>query len=243
MSGSMREGALLGGVRRIFRAMRPDVNPNGPWLFAKSGSSRPARAFPTQNYFEKTWVFCFFKIEVLYNCSGFVDMLSVSAHGKPPKPSNLRKFSNLPYMLTVKQLLAGKKINQVYSVRPDHTVYEALELMSSKNIGAVLVMNGEQLAGIFSERDYARKGIVQGRKAKSTPVTEVMTANVFTVLPTETIQDCMKIMSEKHFRHLPVVEGGQVLGVLSISDIVTAIITEQASHIQNLEQYITGGYG
>jgi CBS domain-containing protein len=146
-------------------------------------------------------------------------------------------------MLTVKQLLAGKKINLVYSVPPEYSVMETLELMSAKNIGAVLVMDGERLAGIFSERDYARKGILQGRKAKSTPVTEVMTPNVFTVSPTETIEDCMKIMSDKRFRHLPVVEDGKVVGVLSISDIVTAIINEQASRIQNLEQYITGGYG
>ncbi len=143
-------------------------------------------------------------------------------------------------MLNVRQLLSGKPHNTVYSVRPDQMVIEALELMASKNIGAVLVMDGAHLAGIFSERDYARKGILQGRKAKSTPVTEVMTAGVFVVDISKNIDDCMKIMSEKHIRHLPVVDDGRVAGILSVSDIVTAIMREQESRIQSLEQYITG---
>lgn len=128
----------------------------------------------------------------------------------------------------------------MYSVRPDQMVIEALELMASKNIGAVLVMDGSHLAGIFSERDYARKGILQGRKAKSTPVTEVMTHGVFVVDISKNIDDCMKIMSEKHIRHLPVVDDGRVVGILSVSDIVTAIMHEQENRIQSLEQYITG---
>lgn len=144
-------------------------------------------------------------------------------------------------MLTVKQLLEGKTRNTtVYSVTPDHMVIDALELMAQKNIGAVVVLDGDSLIGIFSERDYARKGILQGRKAKSTPVTEVMTPNVFTVSPEKTIQDCMNLFSEKHIRHLPVMDGPQVVGVLSISDIVNAIIHEQGSRIQFLEQYISG---
>ncbi|MCB0576000.1 MAG: CBS domain-containing protein, partial [Saprospiraceae bacterium] len=97
-----------------------------------------------------------------------------------------------------------------------------------------------KLIGIFSERDYARKGILQGRKAKSTPVTEVMTPNVFTVSSDKSLQDCMKLFSEKRIRHLPVVDDGKVAGVLSIGDIVNAIIREQSNHIQFLEQYITG---
>nr|HPI08241.1 CBS domain-containing protein [Saprospiraceae bacterium] len=104
-------------------------------------------------------------------------------------------------MLNVRQLLSGKPHNTVFAVRPDQMVIEALELMAAKNIGAVLVMEGEHLAGIFSERDYARKGILQGRKAKSTPVTEVMTAGVFVVDINKNIEDCMKMMSEKHIRH------------------------------------------
>ena len=119
-------------------------------------------------------------------------------------------------------------------------VIEALNLMAEKNIGAVMVMDGEHLAGIFSERDYARKGIIQGRKAKSTPVTEVMTETVFTVTPDMDIDDCMNLFSDKRIRHLPVMQDGKVVGMLSIGDIVNAIIQEQTSHIQFLEHYITG---
>lgn len=143
-------------------------------------------------------------------------------------------------MPTVRQLLAGKPTNAVYAVRPDQMVIEALEMMSSRRLGAVMIMENDQLMGIFSERDYARKGILEGRKAKSTPVTEVMTANVFVVTPEQGIEDCMKIMSDKHIRHLPVVENDRVIGLLSVGDIVTAMLHEQQNHIQNLEQYITG---
>jgi CBS domain-containing protein len=143
-------------------------------------------------------------------------------------------------MLTVNQLLANKPANNIWSLTPDHVVMDALELMQDKNIGAVLIMNQSDLIGIFSERDYARRGIVQGRKAKTTVLSEVMTPNVYTVSPTSTIEDCMNMMSSKHIRHLPVTENGTVLGILSISDIVTAIIKEQEGRIQSLEQYITG---
>ena len=145
-------------------------------------------------------------------------------------------------MLTVQQLLSGKRTNTIISVRPDQAVIEALEIMSTHNIGAVLVLQDERLVGIFSERDYARKGILKDRKAKSTPISEVMTSGVIVVSPKQTIDDCMQIMSERHFRHLPVLDGEQVVGILSISDIVTAIIREQANRIQSLEQYITGTY-
>lgn len=143
-------------------------------------------------------------------------------------------------MLNVKQLLAGKPHNRIWSVRPDQMVIEALELMAERNIGAVLVMDGEAMRGIFSERDYARKGILKDRKAKSTPITEVMTAGVFVVEPHHNIDDCMKLMSEKRIRHLPVLDQNQVIGLLSIGDIVTAIISEQKHRIQSLEHYITG---
>ncbi len=136
--------------------------------------------------------------------------------------------------------MEGKGDGRVWSVSPACTVIEALQLMADKNIGAVLVMDGERIAGIFSERDYARKGIIQGRKAKSTPVTEVMTANVITVTPEMSIEDCMQLFNSKRIRHLPVVEEGKVIGLLSIGDIVNAIIREQSVHIQFLEQYISG---
>lgn len=143
-------------------------------------------------------------------------------------------------MISVEKLLAGKPKGTIWHVTPDHMVIDALQLMAEKNIGAVLVMDGEHLAGIFSERDYARKGIIAGRKAKSTPVTEVMTANVFTVTTDMDIEDCMKMFSSKRIRHLPVTENGKVIGLLSIGDIVNAIMQEQSIHIQFLEQYITG---
>ncbi len=143
-------------------------------------------------------------------------------------------------MLPVKKLLEGKSDHHVWSVSPTSMVIDALQLMSEKNIGSVLVMDDERLVGIFSERDYARKGILQGRKAKSTPVAEVMTSEVITVSPEMSIEDCMRLFNDKRIRHLPVVEGGRVIGLLSIGDIVHAIIREQSVHIQFLEQYISG---
>lgn len=144
------------------------------------------------------------------------------------------------FMISVEKLLSGKPKGTIWHVTPDQMVIDALQLMAEKNIGAVLVMEGEHLAGIFSERDYARKGIIAGRKAKSTPVTEVMTANVFTVTTDMDIEDCMQMFSSKRIRHLPVTENGKVVGLLSIGDIVNAIMQEQSIHIQFLEQYITG---
>lgn len=143
-------------------------------------------------------------------------------------------------MISVQKLLEGKRMNKTYTVTPEHMVIEALELMAEKNIGAVMVMDGPRLAGIFSERDYARKGIIAGRKAKSTPVTEVMTANVFTVSPEMDIEDCMQLFSDKRIRHLPVLDHGVVVGMISIGDVVTAIMNEQKTHINFLEQYISG---
>jgi CBS domain-containing protein len=144
-------------------------------------------------------------------------------------------------MISVKKLLAGKKRNVTYSLRPDNTVIEALELMAMANIGAVMIMDGGKLVGIFSERDYARKGIIQGRKAKSTPLTDVMIHDVHTVTPDMDIEDCMQLFTDKFIRHLPVVENEKVIGMLSIGDIVSAIMKEQTDHIDFLEKYITGG--
>lgn len=143
-------------------------------------------------------------------------------------------------MLSVDRLLNSKKNSSVWSVSPDHMVIDALNLMSEQGIGAVLVMDGDRLVGIFSERDYARKGIIAGRKAKSTPVTEVMTPNVFTVSPAMDIEDCMNLFSQKRIRHLPVMDNQRVIGMLSIGDIVTAIIQAQDQQIKYLEAYITG---
>lgn len=143
-------------------------------------------------------------------------------------------------MISVKSLLERKRISQILALTPEHMVIDALELMADNNIGAVMIMDGERLAGIFSERDYARKGIVKGRKAKSTPLTEVMTHTVFTVSPDMTIDDCMQLFTDKRIRHLPVVSDGRVIGMLSIGDIVNTLIQEQQNHIQFLEKYISG---
>jgi CBS domain-containing protein len=142
-------------------------------------------------------------------------------------------------MTTVSQLLRNKG-GAVWSVSPETSVYHALELMADKNIGAVLVLDGAKLAGIFSERDYARKIILHGKASKDTPVKDIMTSKVVTVRPDQTIETCMALMTDKHFRHLPVVEGDQVVGVISIGDVVKAVIAEQEFRIEQLESYITG---
>jgi len=144
-------------------------------------------------------------------------------------------------MISVKQLLAGKRKNLSYSLRPDNTVIEALALMAEANIGAIMVMDNGNLVGIFSERDYARKGIIKGRKAKSTALTEVMISDVHTVTSDMDIEDCMQLFTDKFIRHLPVLDGDKVIGMLSIGDIVSAIMKEQTEHINFLEKYITGG--
>jgi CBS domain-containing protein len=141
-------------------------------------------------------------------------------------------------MLNVQQILASKAQNAVYSVTPDQTVYDALEMMAAHNTGTVLVMEGERLAGIFSERDYARKGVLKGRSAQTTPVSELMTADVFTVKPQTSLEVCMQMMSENKIRHLPVLDGGRVVGLISISDVVTTVMREQQARIQSLEEFI-----
>jgi len=142
--------------------------------------------------------------------------------------------------ITVKTLLRQKGY-EVFSVAPDCKVYDALKVMDVNNVGAVLVFESEKMVGIFSERDYARKVVLKGRSDKTTAVREVMTGNVITVVIDADIEDCMDLMTEKHIRHLPVVKDGAVCGVISIGDIVRAIITEQQSTIQHLERFITGG--
>lgn len=142
-------------------------------------------------------------------------------------------------MLTVGQYLDNKG-HEVWSVRPDDTVYEALKVMADKNIGAVLVMEGTRPVGIFSERDYARKVILHGKASRETSVAEVMTERVLGVGPERKMEDCMALMTEKRIRHLPVVEGNEVIGVISIGDVVKSIISHQEYVIDQLENYITG---
>ncbi|MFT7248597.1 MAG: CBS domain-containing protein [Algoriphagus sp.] len=141
----------------------------------------------------------------------------------------------------VKTLLAKKALKEIVFVRPETTVIEALEVLSKYQIGAVLVMEGEEMKGIFSERDYARKGIIQGRKAKSTLMVEVMTANVISADLDMDIRGCMELMNDNNFRHLPVLDkNGKVVGLLSTRDIVNGLILEQRQHINYLENYISG---
>ena len=140
-------------------------------------------------------------------------------------------------MATVAQLL-GQKPRAIYSVTPDAPVLEAIRSMADHGVGALLVMQGEKLAGIVSERDYARKVILKGRSSSDTPVKQIMTSEVITVEPGQSTQQCMQIMTERRVRHLPVVEGGRVLGMLSIGDLVRAVLAEQAHTIEQLENYI-----
>src|SRR2546426_5370702 len=142
-------------------------------------------------------------------------------------------------MKTVAQLLRTKG-QQVLSVAPDIPVFEALEVMADKNVGALLVVEGERLVGIFSERDYARKVILKGKSSKETPVQEIMSSHVLYVRPEQTIEDCMALMTDKRVRHLPVLDQGKVVGVISIGDVVKALIDEQQFIIEQLQNYITG---
>ena len=140
-------------------------------------------------------------------------------------------------MLTVRELLA-KKGSEVWSVSPDATVYDALQVMAARNVGAVLVLDDGELAGILSERDYARQVILKGKASRDTPVRDIMTTSVVSVSPDRTIDDCMALMTERRIRHLPVLQSDVLLGVLSIGDVVKAVISEKEFHIEQLESYI-----
>ncbi len=138
------------------------------------------------------------------------------------------------------QHLLDSKGNRVVSIDPGQSVLDAIKLMAEVGIGSLIVLDGERLAGILSERDYARKVILKGRASDSTPVADIMTTDVVTTTPSATIDDCMQTMTERKFRHLPVVDGDKVIGVVSIGDLVQAIIADQQAAIEQLEQYIAG---
>ena len=140
-------------------------------------------------------------------------------------------------MKTVRQLLQGKS-KALCTVGPDAPVFEALKLMAEKDIGALLVVAQGRLAGILSERDYARKVILHNKSSHDTPVREIMTERVICVQPRNTVEECMTLMTDKHIRHLPVIENDSLVGVLSIGDLVKSTISEQADTIRQLESYI-----
>lgn len=142
-------------------------------------------------------------------------------------------------MKTVRHVLQVKG-RQTWSIRPDASVYDALTLMADKEVGALLVLDGGKLVGIISERDYARKVILKGKSSLETPIRDIMTPKVICVRPEQTIEECMALMTDKHVRHLPVVVGDEVVGVISIGDLVKAVIAEKDFMIKQLEDYITG---
>ena len=142
-------------------------------------------------------------------------------------------------MRTVRQLLESKPA-EIIAISPDAPVIDAIRLMAERRVGALVVMEGARLAGILSERDYARKIVLQGRSSKDTPVRDIMTAEVITVRPEDSSDHCMQVVTDKRIRHLPVMQGGDVVGVLSIGDLVRAVIEEQKQEQDQLQRYIAG---
>jgi CBS domain-containing protein len=140
-------------------------------------------------------------------------------------------------MITVGQILTVKG-QEVHAISPEATVYEALRLMAHKNIGAVLIIQAGKLVGIFSERDYARSVVLKGRASREMQVKEIMSRNVITIAPSESIEACMALMTDQRIRHLPVVQGGELVGLISIGDVVKKIISYQRDTIEDLQAYI-----
>ena len=140
-------------------------------------------------------------------------------------------------MVTVRHLL-DRKGRALFSIEPEVPVLEAIRMMADRHVGALLVMRGPELAGILSERDYARKVVLLGRSSAETPVRQIMTSSVITVSPDNSVQDCMRLMTEHHIRHLPVSDGGRIVGMISIGDLVKAVIEDQQQTIEQLESYI-----
>ena len=143
--------------------------------------------------------------------------------------------------VTIASILSRKGA-EIWSVKPEDTVYEAIALMAEKGVGAMLVVSDGQLVGIVSERDYARKVMLLGRSSKDTLVRDIMTCKVITATPDHTVDDCMRIVTHNHIRHLPVLAGGKLVGIVSIGDLVNSIIEAQAHTIDQLHTYISGNY-
>ncbi len=138
--------------------------------------------------------------------------------------------------------ILNQKSGEIFSVRPDATVFEAIEMMDNKNVGALLVIDSDRLVGIISERDYTRKVFLRGKRSRETKVSEIMSSNVETTRPQAGVDGCLRLMTDRHIRHLPVLEGDKVVGVISIGDLVKHVISCQSATIAHLENYISGGY-
>jgi CBS domain-containing protein len=138
--------------------------------------------------------------------------------------------------------ILNQKSREIYSVSPNHSVFDAVSLLAEKNIGAVLVIDGERLVGLVSERDYTRKVMLRGKRSRETTVAEIMSTDLKTISPREAVAECLRLMTDKRIRHLPVVDGDKVVGVISIGDLVKWVIDCQSAAIAHLESYISGGY-
>ena len=136
----------------------------------------------------------------------------------------------------------GQKSREIFSVTPDSCVDDAVKMMDEKNVGALLVMKGSKLVGMLSERDYARKVMLRGKKSSETKVSDIMSSNLSVTNPNEGVEECLRVMTDKRIRHLPVLEGRKVIGVISIGDLVKHVISCQSATIAHLEHYISGGY-
>jgi CBS domain-containing protein len=143
-------------------------------------------------------------------------------------------------MKTVREIIEAKG-GDIWTIPPDTTVFDALKTMADKNVGALLVLDGEAITGVLSERDYARKVILHGKSSKELQVSEIMSSKVYFVSPTDNVDDCMALFTNKRVRHLPVLENEKLVGIISIGDVVKAVIAEQEFTIRHLENYITGG--
>src|SRR4051812_23732721 len=142
---------------------------------------------------------------------------------------------------TIEGILSGKR-GEVFSITPDATVYDAVALMAEKNVGALLVTKEGELVGIVSERDYTRKVMLRGKRSRETQVREIMSTQLTTVDPKQSVDECLRFMTEKRIRHLPVMQDGQLRGVISIGDLVKHVISAQSAALDHLERYISGGY-
>ena len=138
--------------------------------------------------------------------------------------------------------ILNQKSDEIFSISPASTVFKAIEMMADKNVGALLVMTGEKLIGIISERDYTRKVFLRGKSSKETRVDEIMSKDLTVTHPQEGVQECLRVMTDKHIRHLPVLDGKKVVGIISIGDLVKHVISCQSAAIAHLESYIHGGY-